>query len=310
MKNIIVTGSKGTIGTPLVKELRARGYKVTGIDLTHSEDLQGYLRADVTKIRQLEKAFTEAICGSNAEDVVVYHLAAEFGRHNGEEFYENLWTTNVIGTRNVLELQRRFGCIKLIYASSSEVYGEMDVPELKEHMMPPMQHNDYAITKWVNEIQCKNFRERYNSPISVLRFFNAYGPGEYFTPYRSVVCQFIYRMLKNMPIAVYEGYHRVFMYIDDFIPTLANACGRFDEIEGLTINIGGKEYRSVSDLYDVIKTFIPEHESIVARLSEDMHNVVNKRPDIGRAMAALGHNPIVTLEEGIEETVAWMKTVI
>ena len=182
---------------------------------------------------------------------------------------------------------------------------------LQEDMAPPMQHNDYAVSKWVSEIQCNNFRKQWNNKILVLRFFNSYGPGEYYTPYRSVVCQFIYRMLHDLPITVYQGYHRVFMYIGDFIPTLANAAdhGCFEHVEGDTINIGGEEYRSVVDLFNVVKSFIPDTKSEVVFLPEDEHNVVNKRPDISAAREKLLHNPTTLLEEGIRKTVEWMKSV-
>ena len=115
MGKILVTGSKGTLGRSLVRELRQRGHEVWGCDLQHQADQQ-YYRADVAKYRQLERVFEQSYD-------YVYHLAAEFGRINGEEYYETLWQTNVIGTRNVLELQRVHG-FKLIFASSSEIYGD------------------------------------------------------------------------------------------------------------------------------------------------------------------------------------------
>ena len=108
---ILVTGSKGTLGTPLVKELSRRGHDVWGCDLQHQRD-GNYIRADVSNYRQLERVFE-----ANQYDFV-YHLAAEFGRINGEEYYDTLWETNVIGTRNILELQKKKG-FRLIFASSS-----------------------------------------------------------------------------------------------------------------------------------------------------------------------------------------------
>lgn len=99
MAKILVTGSCGTLGRPLVKELRKRGHTVYGCDLQHQRDPQ-YIRADISKFRQLERVFEQKYD-------YVYHLAAEFGRLNGEEYYENLWETNVIGTRNILEM-----CVK------------------------------------------------------------------------------------------------------------------------------------------------------------------------------------------------------
>ena len=236
MAKILVTGSKGTLGRPLVRELERRGHEVWGVDLQHQADRR-YFRADVASYRQLERVF--------AQDYdYVYHLAAEFGRVNGEEYYDTLWETNVIGTRNILEWQRKKG-FKLAFASSSEIYGDKHAEILREDIPLQhsiIQHNDYAVTKWVNEVQIMNFEKRYGNQCVRMRFFNAYGPGEYYHNYRSVVCLFGYRALHRMPYEVYEGYHRVFMYIDDFIPTLATVVDNF--VSGEVYNIGGEEFRS------------------------------------------------------------------
>jgi dTDP-glucose 4,6-dehydratase len=256
----------------------------------------------VSLFRQIERVFDQPYD-------YVYHLAAEFGRLNGEEYFETLWQTNVIGTRNILELQRRHG-FKLIFASSSEIYGDYhreimteDAP-LQESII---QQNDYATTKWVNEIQCINFEKRFNLPIVRLRFFNAYGPGERYHSYRSVVCLFCYRALHGLPYTVYKGYNRVFMYIDDFIPTLANVADNFTP--GGVYNIGGRDYRSVEELSNLIIKHLGTDDSLVTYLPEDVHNVQSKRPDISRAAAAFGHNPTATLEDGVPRVLDWMKEI-
>ena len=299
MAKILVTGSKGTLGRPLVRELERRGHEVWGVDLQHQADRR-YFRADVASYRQLERVF--------AQDYdYVYHLAAEFGRVNGEEYYDTLWETNVIGTRNILEWQRKKG-FKLAFASSSEIYGDKHAEILREDIPLQhsiIQHNDYAVTKWVNEVQIMNFEKRYGNQCVRLRFFNAYGPGEYYHNYRSVVCLFGYRALHRMPYEVYEGYHRVFMYIDDFIPTLATVADNF--VPGEVYNIGGEEFRSVRELSDLILDQVGCDDRIVTYLPEDKHNVQNKRPDISKAKLAFGHNPKTTLEEGIPKTIEWMK---
>lgn len=299
---ILVTGSKGTLGIPLVKELSKRGHEVWGCDLQHQRE-DNYIRANISNYRQLERVFE-----ANEYDFV-YHLAAEFGRISGEEYYDTLWETNVIGTRNILELQKKKG-FRLIFASSSEIYGDKHKDKLSEDIpltQSIIQHNDYAVTKWVNEIQIMNFEKRFGNKCVRLRFFNAYGPGEYYHHYRSVVCLFCYRALFGIPWQVYEGYHRVFMYIDDFIPTLANVCEKF--IPGEVYNIGGQEFRSVKELSDLILDYTGADSSLVSYLPEDKHNVLNKKPDITRAKKQFGHDPNITLEEGVPRTIEWMKEV-
>ena len=301
MAKILITGVVGTLGRPLRQELETRGHDVWGTDLQHQAE-QKYYRADVSNFRQLERVFEQ-------DYDFVYHLAAEFGRINGEEYYDTLWTTNVIGTRNILEIQKRQK-FKLIFASSSEIYGDKHQQILSEDIPlnhSIIQHNDYAVTKWVNEIQIMNFEKRFGNPVVRLRFFNAYGPGEYYHNYRSVVCLFSYRALHRLPYDVYLGYHRVFMYIDDFIPTLANVVTNF--IPGEVYNIGGEEFRSVKELSDIILNYLHTDDSLVNYLPEDKHNVLNKKPNIERARKAFGHHPRIVLEEGVPRTIEWMKSV-
>jgi dTDP-glucose 4,6-dehydratase len=300
---IVVTGNRGTLGTPLVEQLKKNGHEVFGIDLAHSHD-PNYMRADVSNIRELRLAL------SKFKPDLVYHLAAEFGRFNGEDYYEQLWTTNAIGTKHVLTVQKELG-FKLIFASSSEVYGEsnLDVlPETVPDELPVRYFNDYAITKRVNEMQIQNAIERDGSQTMILRFFNAYGPGELYHRYRSVVCLFCYSALNNMPITVYEDYKRVFIYIDDFIPTVARACEKF--VSGGIFNIGGSEYRPIGDLAKIVTEAVPTYpKNLVQYMRKESMNVANKRPDITKAIAQFGHDPKIPLEEGVLRTLAWMRQV-
>ncbi|SDI23512.1 NAD-dependent epimerase/dehydratase family protein [Desulfosporosinus hippei] len=301
MAKILVTGSRGTLGTRLVEVLKYRGHDVWEVDLQHYLG-DKYVRADISEYRQLERVFEQ-------DYDYVFHLAAEFGRINGEHYYDTLWKTNVIGTRNILEWQLKKG-FKLVFTSSSEIYGEAIEPLLTEDLplkKTIIQHNDYALTKWANEVQVINFEKKYESPIVRLRLFNAYGPGEYYHSYRSVVCLFIYRALQGISYEVFEGYYRVFMYVDDLIPTIANVAHNFKP--GEVYNIGGTEYRSVRDLSDLVLKYTDGNQKLVKYLPEDKHNTVSKRPDISKAKADLAHNPKVLLEEGLPKTVEWMKKI-
>src|SRR5665647_108615 len=113
---ILVTGGTGFIGTHLVNELKKRGHEVLATDILTSER-EEYRRADVRNLRQLEKVF------ENDRFDYVFHLAAEYGRWNGEDYYENLWETNVIGTKNILRLQEKKK-FRMIFFGSAEVYGD------------------------------------------------------------------------------------------------------------------------------------------------------------------------------------------
>ena len=118
----------------------------------------------------------------------------------------------------------------------------------------------------------------------------------------SLLC---HRALDGIPRAVYEGYPRTFMYVDDFIPTLANAI---DAEAGSVYNIGGNDYRSIRELSDLVLNETGANSDLVTYLPEDVHNVKSKRPDNSRAIADLGHDPKVTLEQGVPLTLEWMES--
>src|SRR5216117_1771406 len=176
MSTILVTGGLGTVGKVLVGTLRGRGHAVTvsGPDHHHADD---YVRCDVGSFMQLARLF------QHARFDYVYHLAAEFGRWNGEDYYDKLWISNAVGTKNLLRLQERHK-FRLIHFSSSEVYGDYD-GVMTEDVMDQheiRQLNDYALTKWVNEQQIMNSAAMHNTESVRVRLFNTYGPGEYYSP--------------------------------------------------------------------------------------------------------------------------------
>jgi len=302
MASILVIGAFGTVGCPLVQELRKRKHEVFTADNRHGEE-PSHFRCDISKYRQVEQLF------DNGDFEYVYNLAAEFGRKNGEDYYEQLWETNAIGLKNVLKLQEKKK-FRLIHFSSSEIYGELETKDgfLKEEAsekLPLKQNNDYAISKWVNELQIRNSMATKQTETLIVRLFNAYGPGEYFTPYRSVVTQFVYKALHNLPYEVYLDYYRVFMYIDDLILTLCNIVDKFKSRE--VYNIGGEEYVEVKKVSDMILDYFGKDDSLVKYLTTDTHNVVSKRPDITKAKRDLRHKPVTPLSVGIPITIEWHK---
>lgn len=299
---VLITGSQGVLGNALKHELRSRSHTVFGCDLHHSDDPQE-IRADIADRHQLEHAFVAS------DPAVVYHLAGEFGRLNGARFPAELWRTNCTGTHNVVELCNLWGS-HLVFASSSEAYGDLaDHQVLSESLLTnhvPRFSNEYALTKYTNEKQIEIGLDRGLSA-TILRFFNAYGPGEHYSPYRSVVCLFVYRLLHNLPITVYRNYRRVFMYIDDWARTVAGVADRYKALpNGEVFNIAGVESRTVEELAELIMG-LTGSQSQIEYQSKEVANVTDKRPDIDKARAMLGHDPVITLEQGIPLTIEWMR---
>jgi len=301
MAKVLVTGGLGFIGSNLVPELKRRGHVVWVCDLYHSEG-PDYTRCDVTKYRQLEKLFEQR------DFDYVYHLAAEYGRWNSEEYYENLWLTNAVGTKNIIRLQerRRF---RLIFFSSAEVYGDYDELMSEDVMdkVPIKQMNDYAMSKWVGELQVLNSAAMFGTETVMVRPVNAYGPHEYYSPYRGVIPAFIYKALRDEPYTVYLGHKRIFDYVEDTCRTFANIIDNFKP--GEVYNVGGKEewehdIKYVSDL--VLKYLVKDDSGVIYEEAEPFTTRV-KHMDFSKARRDLNHAPAIPLEEGIPRTIEWMK---
>lgn len=307
---ILVTGGLGAVGTHLVAELIARGHSVLCADIRHSEG-PNYARCDVGKFQQLERlwrggGWEHGYTKDARKFDLVYHLAAEFGRWNGEDYYENLWESNVIGTKNLLRMQEREG-FRAIYFSSSEVYGDYEGVMTEDVMdrVEIKQMNDYAMTKWVNEMQVMNSAIQFGTESVRVRLFNTYGPGEYYAKYRSAICLFAYRALNRLPYRVYLGHTRTSTYVTDTVRTLANIADRFHP--GEVYNIGGIDLHDIKEVSDIVLACAGADESLVTYVESEPQTTKHKRTDCAKAIRDLDHRPSVGLEEGIRKTVEWMR---
>ena len=301
MSKILVTGGSGFIGSNLVPELKSRGHDVWVCDLYHAEG-PNYTRCDVNKSRQLERLFDQH------DFEYVYHLAAEYGRWNGEDYYENLWMTNVIGTKNLLRIQEQKK-FRMIFFSSAEVYGDWE-GKMSEDVMdkiPIKQMNDYAMTKWVGEMQCLNSAAMFGTETVRVRPVNAYGPYEHYSPYRGVIPMLIYKALHDQPYTVYMGHKRIFDYVEDTARTFANIVDNFKP--GEVYNVGAKEEweHDIKYVSDLILKNTGRNDSKVTYKEAEPFTTKVKHMDFSKIRRDLKHDPKVPIEEGIPLAVKWMK---
>ena len=303
MSNVLVTGGRGFIGTNLTNELRLRGHDVWTCDILQGEDCQ-HLKADSGAYQQMDAVFDKH------QFDYVYHLAAEYGRWNGEDHYENLWRTNVIGTKNMLRLQEKHR-FRMIFFSSAEVYGDYDELMSEDVMdrLPIKQMNDYAISKWAGELQCLNHAEMFGTETVRVRPVGCYGPHEYYSPYRGVIPIFVHSALKMKKFSVHGGHKRIFDYVEDTCRTFANIMDNF--IPGEVYNVGGKEEWAISieELADIVLKCTGKSKSLVEYKKEEDFTTRIKVVDFSKSRRDLQHNPIIDVNEGVERYVEWMKEI-
>jgi len=303
MTNILVTGGRGFIGTNLTNELRSRNHQVWTCDVLQGEDPM-HFKADTGVYQQMDALFRKH------KFDFVYHLAAEYGRWNGEDHYENLWQTNVIGTKNMLRLQEQHR-FKMIFFSSAEVYGDYDglMSEDVMEKVPLKQMNDYAISKWAGELQCINHVAMFGVEIVRVRPVGCYGPHEYYSPYRGVIPIFVYSALHGKEFTVHRGHKRIFDYVEDTCRTFANIADNF--IAGEVYNVGGREdwVITIEELADIVLKETAASNKLAKLKGEEGFTTRVKIVDFSKSRRDLKHDPKIDIYEGIRRYVAWARKV-
>jgi dTDP-glucose 4,6-dehydratase len=303
-ERILVTGGAGFIGTNLVNEFTNRGHEVLPVDL-YNTDRDEYVRVDVRNFRQVEKVFEKRKFN------YVYHLAAEYGRWNGEDYYENLWATNIVGTKHLIRLQEKLK-FRMIFFSSAEVYGDYD-GKMTESVMADnpirdtYQMNDYAISKWAGELMCLNSAKMFGTETVRTRPVNCYGPHEEYNPYRGFIPKFIYHALHKKPYIVYKGHKRIIDYVEDSCRTWANIVDNFKP--GEVYNVGGRpEWEmDIKEYSDLVLDAVGADDSAITYEKAEPNTTKVKHMDFAKAVRDLKHDPKVSPADGIKKTVDWMR---
>jgi dTDP-glucose 4,6-dehydratase len=303
MASILVTGGRGFIGTNLTQELRSRGHDVWTCDILQGEDPQ-HRRIDTGVYQQLD-----AFLKKQRFDLV-YHLAAEYGRWNGEDHYDNVWQTNVVGTKNVLRLQEQHR-YRMVFFSSAEVYGDYDrlMSEDVMERVPLKQMNDYAISKWAGELQCLNHAAMFGTETVRVRPVGCYGPHEYYSPYRGVIPIFVYHALHGLPFKVHRGHQRIFDYVEDTCRTFANIADYFTP--GEVYNVGGREdwVIGIEELAEIVLEATGASSKLAEYHGEEGFTTRVKVVDFSKARRDLRHDPQIDIREGIRRYAGWARKV-
>src|SRR5262249_26208530 len=148
---------------------------------------------------------------------------------------------------------------------------------------------------------------QYGTESVVVRLFNTYGPGEYYSPYRSVNCRFLYCALHALPWTVFRGHSRTSTYLADTVRTLANIVNNFKA--GETYNIGGNSLHSIEELSEVVLEVTGASSSLVHYRDSEVLTTKAKLVDTSKAVRDLNHENTYGLREGMAITTEWMRGV-
>jgi len=300
----LVTGGAGFIGSHLVERLLAQGAEVCVFDNLSSgrpENLDGLGALIVEGDVRDAAGVRSAVRGMDA----VFHLAALCSVARSIEDPVGTHAVNTTGTVAVLDACRQAGVRRVVFASSSSIYG--DSPELpKREDMLPAPLSPYAASKMAGEHWCRMYRQAYGLETVCLRFFNVFGPRQDpASDYAAVIPRFIRAALRGeRPILYGDGSQtRDFIYAADVARALhlaATAPGA----AGAVLNIAGGERRSLRDLLAALEGILGRSlspEVRAARPGDVQHSVAST----AEAQRVLGYAPSVSFADGLERTVDW-----
>ncbi|QPH40801.1 GDP-mannose 4,6-dehydratase [Pedobacter endophyticus] len=318
MQTYLITGGAGFIGSHLCAALLKQGNRVINIDnfdpfydplikhnnIRHLADNQNHI---LRKIDLRDREKLNEVFQSEPIDMVV-HLAGMAGVRPSIEnpiLYEEV---NIKGTMNILECMKTFGIKKLIFASSSSVYGNRPEPaDFTEDMALNKMISPYAITKKAGEDFCYLYHKLYDLTVLALRFFTVYGPGQ--RP-DLAIHKFVQLIDNHLPIPLYgDGSSmRDYSYIGDIINGITQAANYLHQHKEVfeVINLSGNRSISLKNLLHIIEETL-QQKAIVNQLPMQPGDVEATRASIAKAQRLLHYEPQTTIEEGIRQFVAWYK---
>lgn len=305
----LVTGSAGFIGSHLSAALLARGATVVGLDCFtdyYGRDIKEANLAPLLKtpgFSFVEDALQTADLSTILDDVThVFHLAAQAGvRKSWGKDFQTYTTNNVDATQRLLEHLVDRKIEKLVYASSSSVYGDhVQIPMTEDALPQPV--SPYGVTKLAAEQLCYLYFANYGVPTVALRYFTVYGPRQ--RPDMGFH-RFIRAVLTNQPIALYgDGEQtRDFTFIADIVAATMAAGDRGRP--GAVYNIGGGSRVSINQVFEMIGR-ITGRTPDIRREGAQKGDMRDTYADTSRARADLGFAPATSLEAGLEAECEWL----
>ena len=297
--NILVIGNSGLIGNALVQKLIKKQIRLICYDISkpkYSSEIL-FIKGSIEDLKILSKKT------KNIKIDVVVHLAAFLGVKNTEKNKLECLNTNILGTINVLDFCVKKKVKKIIFSSSSEVYGEGGKNFLREDFFLKPK-SIYGITKVVNEEYIKAYCSKFKLNFNICRFFNIYGPNQ---RDEFVIPNFINKIKKNQIIEIYGSGNQVrcFCYVDDAVDILIKLI--FSKIKNKTFNIGNNnEPTKIIDLAKLIykltqKKIRLKKVDFIDSDRSSAREIYVRKPNISKAIKELNYSPKTKLIDGIRK---------
>ena len=305
-KKILITGGAGFIGSNIVKTLLEKGAKVRILDsfiTGKRKNIEPFLNNENFELIEGDLRDYSTVRKSTEGVDYILHQGAlpSVPRSIKDPVTTN--NINVLGTLNVLKAAKESGVKRVVYASSSSVYGDSKTLPKKEDMaVNPL--SPYALSKYTGERYCQIFYQIYGLETVCLRYFNVFGPNQDPTSqYAAVIPKFI-NLIKNdeIPIIYGDGLQsRDFTYVENVVEANILACER-EGIAGEVFNIACENSSTILQLVNLINKFLGknvEPKFVESRPGDVKHSLAS----IEKAKLKLGYKPKVSFEEGLEKLI-------
>ncbi|MBI3779851.1 MAG: SDR family oxidoreductase [candidate division NC10 bacterium] len=304
----LVTGGAGFIGSHLVHALLQRGEQVRVLD-DFSTGRRDHLLNILDQIELVEGSLADPHAVDRAVEGVTFILHQGARPSIQRSIHDPFGTheANATGTLNLLVAARRAGVSRVVYASSSSVYG--DTPALpKEERMQPEPRSPYAASKLAGELYCQVFQRAHGLETISLRYFNVFGPRQDpSSEYAAVIPKFITAMLAGRPPTIFgDGKQsRDFTYVQDVVETNLRAL-EAPQAPGSVMNVACGERHTLLQLVDLLNDILgTDFEPTFAPMRQG--DVRHSHASTVLARGLLGYEPSVSFREGLERTVEWFK---
>ncbi len=310
MKQILITGGAGFIGSHLCARLLDEGHCVICLDNFFTGSRQNVL--NLVPNPRFEVIRHDVTFPYYAEVDEIYNLACPASPIHYQHDPIQTTKTSVNGAINMLGLAKRTGA-KVLQASTSEVYGDPTIhPQVESYwgnVNPIGFRSCYDEGKRVAETLFMDYHRQQGVNIKIIRIFNTYGPNMHPHDGR-VVSNFIVQALKNEPITLYgDGSQtRSFQYVDDLIEAMVKTMAKEKEFTG-PVNIGNPTEFTIRELAELV-IGMTGSSSKITYLPLPHDDPRQRKPDITLAKAALNWEPTIKLEEGLARTIAYFKTIV
>lgn len=304
-KNILITGGLGFIGSHITNNLIEKN-NITIVDNLSTGKIEYINNPQHENLTLIKKDLNSLDLNSHIKDIdYVFHLAAMVSVPLSVENPITCNLENVTTTVNLLNACIKNDIEKIIFSSSSAVYGENPNMPLKESEVP-MPTSPYAASKASCELYLKSFYESYGLNYTALRYFNVFGPKQdKNSPYAAVIPNFINTILENKQPVIYgDGEQtRDFVYVGDVAKANIHACeSNFNGI----INVASGKKITINELYEIVKRTL-ESEVEVKYLPERLGDIKHSQADISNLKKINLKIDTADFEKQLEETVVWFK---